>query len=293
VLLFANPSTTTAAHIDVQFYADNGSPLSLDFGGGPVSSITNISVPPGGLTVLTGIPGSTTTGGSAFAAADIPVVGQVIFRWFQNGKAVADVTADAALPAAQYSSYANAAIGVAVANPHDVPGVVQVSVQDSAGSQIGSPVPVSLPAWGHHSFNLNELFDLDPAFQGTVTLTAGANGPGFLGGWTLNVDTANLRDNVPLLAPLPTGRFVWPVDRWDRIWKVYLTMLNTAAVQHANAFPDPASQPVLTIGYDRPIAVTTGAGAAGVLTTTVNLAAAEVMSDSGGPSPCPQAVFWR
>ena len=280
VLVFTNPSTTTAAHIDIQFFADDGSPLNLDFGSGATSSISNITVPPGGLTVLTGNPGPQTTGGSAFAEADVAVVGQIIFRWLQNGRAVGDVTADATLPTVQYSSYANAAMGVAIANPYDVPSQVQVSVQDGGGNPVGSPVSVSLPAWGHTSFNLNQRFSLSPGFQGTVTMTATTNGPGYLAGWTLNVDTANLRDNVPLLAPLPSGRFAWPVDQWDRIWKVYLSMLNTAVVQHPGAFPNQASQPVLSIGYDPLIEVTTADDGSGVLTTTVNLAAAEVMADS-------------
>jgi hypothetical protein len=279
VLVFANPGTATA-HVEIQFYANDGSPLNLNFGSGAVSSISGITIPPGGLTVLTGVPGPQTTGGSAFAFSDVPVVGQILFRWFQNGHAVGDVTAEATLPTVEYTSYANAAIGVAIANPYDIPSVVQVSVNDSAGNSVGSPVAISLAAWGHTSFNLNQFFPLAASFQGTVTLTATTNGPGYLTGWTLNVDTANLRDNIPLLAPLPSGRFAWPVDQWDRIRKIYLNVLNTAVAAFPNAFPNQTSQPVLAVGYDPLIQVLTADDGSGDLTTTVNLATAEAMSDS-------------
>jgi hypothetical protein len=279
VLVFANPSAATA-HVQIQFFADDGSPLNLNFGGGTASSISGITIPPGGLTVLTGVPGPQTTGGSAFAFSDVPVTGQILFRWFQNGHAVGDVTAEATLPTVQYSSYANPAIGVAIANPYDIPSVVQVAVRDGAGNPVGSPVSISLAAWGHTSFNLNQFFPLAAGFQGSVTLTATTNGPGFLTGWTLNVDTTSLRDNVPLLAPLPSGRFVWPVDQWDRVWKVYLNVLNTAVATFPGAFPNQASQPVLAISYDPLVQIVTADDGSGSLVTTVNLAAAEAMSDS-------------
>ena len=220
-LMFQNPSTTTTAFIDIFFQDDNGNPLNLNFGSGAADHLS-ISVPPGGLRVFRTTPGAQTVSGWCDAYSDIPVVGTATYRRYDNGVPALEVANSNTLPAISYASYAARDLAVAIANPYSISSTVTATVFDSEGAQMGTPVSVTMPAWGHTSFLLNERFpNLSSSFQGTLSLDAGA-GPGYFAALTLNVSAANL------LTALPSGRFAWPEDQFDRMWKLYLTMLDSA-----------------------------------------------------------------
>jgi hypothetical protein len=219
-LMFMNPNVTTPASIVVQFYNNDGSPLSINFGSG-ASAQLSLTVPPGGLTIVSSLAGTQTVVGWAIAYATVPVQGLVSYRRYENGRATLEVADQATLPTFSYVSYANRNLGVAVANPYNTASTLLVTVYDSNGNQVGSAVSIDLPAWGHTSFNLNERFPgLSSTFQGTISIDATTTGPRYLVAWTLNVSDAGL------LSALPSGRYAWPEDQWDRGYKVFYTMLN-------------------------------------------------------------------
>jgi hypothetical protein len=226
-LMFMNPSTTTIAVIVVEFYNNNGSPLSINFGSG-ASERLSLTVPPGGLRIISSLAGTQTVVGWAIAYATVPVQGLVSYRRYENGRATLEVADQATLPTFSYVSYANRNLGVAVANPYPTASTLLVSVYDSEGNQVGSTVSIDLPAWGHTSFNLNERFPgLSGTFQGTISIDATTTGPQYLVAWTLNVSDAGL------LSALPSGRYAWPEDQWDRGYKVFYTMLNQVEADYS------------------------------------------------------------
>jgi hypothetical protein len=221
-LMFQNPSVTSIAFIDVYFDADDGSPVNLDFGTGPTSHL-QLMVPPGGLRVLRSNPGPQTVSAWSDAYSTIPVYGTAIYRRYDNGVPAMEVSNSNTLPTISYQSYATRDLAVAISNPYDDPSTVTATVYDSDGFQMGSSVAVSMPGWGHTSFLLNEKFpNLSPTFQGTLSLDS-SSGPGYFCALTLNVSGGTL------LTALPAGRWAWPVDQYDRTWKMFLTMLDSAA----------------------------------------------------------------
>jgi hypothetical protein len=84
-LIFLNGSTTSSAHVYLQFFSDSGGALSLNFGQGPVSAVS-LTLAPGGTQTITSTGASATAStGWAFAASDQPVHGTLQFRGIVNG----------------------------------------------------------------------------------------------------------------------------------------------------------------------------------------------------------------
>jgi hypothetical protein len=226
-LMFQNPSTTSTAFIDVFFYDDNGNPLNLNFGSG-ASNVFSLTVPPGGLRVFRSVPGAQNVGGWAYAEpslgeSSVVVMGTATYRRYDNGVPTLEVANSNTLPTKWYTSYANRDLAVAIANPYSVPSTVTITVFDSEGSQVGSSVTLPpIPVLGHTQFLLNQYFpDLSSSFQGTMEIDP-SDGPGYFAALTLNVSAPTL------LTALPSGRFAWPQDQFDRIRKVFDTMLDVA-----------------------------------------------------------------
>jgi len=83
-LSFSNPNmiSATSAFVTVQFYADDGSPMVLDFGHGLSSSLA-FSIPAQGVrTFKSTMASPSVISGWARAEASIPIQGTVLFQQF-------------------------------------------------------------------------------------------------------------------------------------------------------------------------------------------------------------------
>jgi hypothetical protein len=59
-LVFQNPNPFVIATVNVNFYGEDGQPLNLDFGSGPVSALNNLRIPAGAARARTGPRGAAT-----------------------------------------------------------------------------------------------------------------------------------------------------------------------------------------------------------------------------------------
>jgi len=209
-LFFSNPNQLLAATVNVSFYSDGGQPLQLDFGAGPITTLT-LTVPAGGgQTVTSSGAGTTPANGWAYATSSIPLIGTLMYRAVLNGKPTWDVAAVATSPAYYYYSYATPQIGVAIANPSATQTIhLTVTSQDSKGNTAGSSA-LTLQPLAHTSFNLGQqLPSLPAAFTGSIVIATADTPVTPFVAYTLNV-----RDG--LLAPLPPGELQSPAPN-DRL----------------------------------------------------------------------------
>jgi hypothetical protein len=203
-LFFSNPNQLMAATVNVSFYSDAGLPLQLDFGSGPVSTLT-LTVPAGGVqTVTSKGAGTTTNNGWAHASSTIPLMGTLKYRFTSNGTPTFDVAAVATSPTYSYYSYANPNIGLAVANPSATNAVhVTVAALDASGNAAGN-FALTLDPLAHTSFNLGQqLTGLPATFTGSAVMTSTDYPISSFVAYTLNVSSG-------LLSPLPPGEMQSP-----------------------------------------------------------------------------------
>ena len=262
-LTFVNANDSDAL-AEVQLFASNGGPLQVDFGNGLASKFP-IVVPAGGSLTIASRPTTLPVrSGWARVFSDVPLMGSASFRLWLAGRAVQEVTAPPVLPAIDYVSYANRELGVAIANPNNRNLSVQAILQTAGGSTLG-PVLITLPPFGHTSFNVREKFP--PAGSGDSVLSLGAvDRPRdeFLA-WTMNADASGT------FSSLPPGSVTPPISHWDRIWNVYLRVLKTA--REMGGF---TTDPQLKILYDR----TVNAYALGGREVGIYMGLSELLGDS-------------
>jgi hypothetical protein len=259
-------SSSNPAQVVLEFFDDNGRPLALDFGGGPVSSVS-FSVPARGIRRVKSRMASTeTVTGWARARASLPVQGTVAFRQFFSGRPVVEVTAHSTLPTHRYVSYANPQLGIAVANPTGGAWqTVALELHDTSGNLVGTR-SISLPPLGHRAFNLGSLFaGLPTEFVGTVTLDHPTQ-VCFVA-WTVNAEGG-------LMSTLPSGRYPWPPPHWERIWAVFLRILDAAERVLPETFTRPVALEISGAAQINAYAYSTGDR------ITVNLASSEIYGDA-------------
>jgi Zn-dependent protease with chaperone function len=215
----ANPSST--AYVRLDLFDNNGKPLVLDFGAGLLSSHL-FSIPPlGSRTLRSKVASQVIVTGWAIAASSVPIVGTVSFREIDYGVARQQISAPPTLPTLVYMSPATPSLGVAIANTYSDASIsVNLSLTDSEGRALGNTAKVTLPPFGHASFNLSDKFAVG-SFSGILKIAA-ANPPGddFVA-WTLGEDGG-------LLASLPPGQLGWPISHWERIWLIYRQVTDAA-----------------------------------------------------------------
>jgi hypothetical protein len=239
VLTFVNTNETPAT-AEIRLFGSNGGPLIVDFGAGPGSEFT-MTVPAKGTRVLASRPTSLPVrSGWARVYSDVPLMGSGSFRLWLGQRAAQEVTAPPTLPVIEYASYANRDLGVAIANPNNRVLQVDAALSLSDGSKLG-PARITLPPFGHTAFNVVERFPSIGSRDGMLLLS-GFDPPSdeFLA-WTMNTDPSGT------FSSLPPGGVQPPLSHWDRIWNVYLRVLN--AGQSARLIPGPA--PELLILYDK------------------------------------------
>ena len=265
---FVNPNGSSAS-VQLWLYADGGGPLKLDLGSGATNSVT-VTIAPNGTSVLQSkMASSTTVTGWALAYATLPVQANVAFRAIQNGKAGVEITAEPTLPSMGYRSVTGPLAGLAVANIYgDAPLVANITVYDASGNSLGQKA-VTVPALGHTSFNLNQLFTSLPAsFTGSMLIMPQT------AGWDL-IAWAVYADSSGIISSLPDGRAGFPVSPYEQITNAFMRLLNT----YQTSLSDFGSAPALVIGYNTD-SNAINAFASGGNTVTINIALAELTGDS-------------
>jgi hypothetical protein len=186
---FINPNST-AASLVLTTYSDSGGPLALNFGGGPTNQ-TPLNIPANGTVVLTSqISSSTTTTGWAFGGASLPILANVAFRFIQNGSAKLEITASPTLPSQAYRAVATAQAGIAVANVYSGSVGVNVSVYGGNGQLLGQG-SLTIPGYGHSSFNLSQVPNVPASFTGSVVITSQVPGNVFAA-WAVYSDSSGV-----------------------------------------------------------------------------------------------------
>lgn len=211
-------TNNTAANVSVAFYNDDGSSMMLDFGSGPVSSLTTTIPSQGTRSFQTQLThkGPQPVWGWAAGQSDVPIFAQMNYRNNSNGHVAALIAANATTGTAQWTSTASAKMGIAVANPSPADTMTyMVKVTDSEGADLGSKT-YQLPPRGHDAFNLGARFTLPTDFAGSVEITG---------------QTASLSIYKPAIwtvgsemgafATLPDGRALLPEDQMSRAMRVW------------------------------------------------------------------------
>ena len=178
------------------FYLDSGSPWSIPFSQGAMSSRTDILQPGQSIhdqTVANLAPPYVQ--GWAQATCTGPVQASLLFRYYQSGAAVGEASVNAeTAPATTFVTFAQTATGVAYANPSPTQSAtITFTVYSTAGTKLGSQI-ITLGPLGHGSANLGPLLGLQN-FTGFVKITA-----------TIPIISLSLNfEAFPVFSSLPPG----------------------------------------------------------------------------------------
>jgi hypothetical protein len=155
------------------FYSDSGSPLSVPFNQGIISTRTDV-LPPGGSVhdqTIASVAGASTEGWTQSSCTGA-IEASLLYRYYANGVAASEAGVNAeTAPTTKFATFAQTATGVAYANPSTtLTAVVTLEVYSSAGAPLGSTV-VTLGPLAHGSANLGPLLGLN-SFTGFVKITS-------------------------------------------------------------------------------------------------------------------------
>jgi hypothetical protein len=177
------------------FYSEIGSPLSVSFSQGSVSTRTDTLQ--AGQSIhdqTTGSPPALIQGW-AQAICTGPIQASVLYRLYQAGVPVGEASVNAeTAPTTEFATFAQTATGVAYANPSTTQSAnVTLTVYDATGNRLGSET-VALGPLAHGSANLGPLFGI-PNFTGSVKITS-----------TLPIISLSLNaEAFPVFSSLPPG----------------------------------------------------------------------------------------
>ncbi len=177
------------------FYSDSGSPLSIPFSEGTISTRTDTLQP--GQSIHDQSIGNlaAVVEGWAQASCTGPVRASLLYRLYQAGVPVceAGVNAETA-PTTEFVTFAQTATGVAYANPSTTQSAtITFTVYNAAGARLGSHI-LALAPLAHGSANLGPLLGLQ-SFTGFVKITS-----------TLPIISLSLNaEAFPAFSSLPPG----------------------------------------------------------------------------------------
>ena len=224
--IFHNPDASTNSTVDIFLLDNEGNNLLIDFGAG-AASYHSFTLTPRATKVLRSVSRSTTmVVGWAIAESSIPVQATLFYRLFVNGLPTVEVAAPPALQTIEYTAPANRLSGIAIANRYtNGPIEVDLVFFDSQGRQSSNPETISVPALGHRSKMLFEIFPTLTEEMGTVVMTAHESTSPFHDqfiGYVISSDSAGIWSS------LPSGAISFPFSHWERIQLVYKNVLNAA-----------------------------------------------------------------
>jgi hypothetical protein len=152
-IINTNAASTLAA---INLYGDDGNPLALDFGNGPVSSFS-ITIPAyGSVTYKSAGTSPTTVTGWATLSSLLPLDGVIQFSYSTNGVPQQGVSAQATPASDGFLSPATANTGIAVANVSLIPLPITVTVAlIGANGQQLTQTNLTVPFHGHQSRSIS------------------------------------------------------------------------------------------------------------------------------------------
>ena len=165
-----SPQTVTCV---TSFYSDAGTPLSIPFSGGTVSTRTDTLQPGQSIHDQT-ISNSTPpyVEGWAMASCTGPVEASLLYRLYQGGVPVGEASVNAETSATtEFATFAQTVTGVAYGNPSTTQSAsVTIAVYSTAGTKLGGTV-LTLGPLAHGAANLGPLLGLS-SFSGFVKITS-------------------------------------------------------------------------------------------------------------------------
>jgi hypothetical protein len=177
------------------FYSDIGSPLSISFSQGSVSTRTDTLQP--GQSIhdqTTGSPPAVVQGWAQTTCTG-PLQASVLYRLYQAGVPVGEASVNAeTAPTTEFATFAQTATGVAYANPSTTQSAnITLTVYNATGTKLGSQI-VTLGPLAHGAANLGPLLGITN-FTGFVEITS-----------TLPIISLSLNaEAFPVFSSLPPG----------------------------------------------------------------------------------------
>ena len=233
---FLNPHPSIKANVVLNIYGNDGNSLALDFGAGPTSQTSFTLAPQASVTFVSRGSSPAIATGWAVVTSSLPVQGVVEYRYSVNGVPQQGVSVEATPASLYFVAPVTSNSGIALANPNDSEDVT-IHVLDTNGYTVASS-SVTLGPGVHQAFNLDQVFPSLPAgFRGSVQISGG----------TQNYFVALiLSGDGGVLSSLPPSGFAWPPSQYERVWKVWLKVLN-AAFEDSRAAPALTKAPGLVI----------------------------------------------
>ena len=177
------------------FYSDIGSPLSISFNQGSVSTRTDtLQVGQSIHDQTTGSPPAVTQGWAQTTCTG-PIQASVLYRLYQAGAPVGEASVNAeTAPTNEFATFAQTLTGVAYANPSTTQSAnITLTVYDGTGKRLGSQI-VTLGPLAHGAANLGPLLGIS-SFTGFVKITS-----------TLPIISLSLNaEAYPVFSSLPPG----------------------------------------------------------------------------------------
>ena len=173
---------TSGANVHLNFYADNGSPLTLPISypqdGTAITQASSVNTGMGvGSTLLiksTGVEADPLLIGSAQLTVEGNVGGFVIFGYQNGNEAVVPLqTGNAGGYIIPFDNTAGTGTGIAVSNNSAQPASISAIFRNSAGAQVGTAT-IALAAHGHSAIVLQSQYPVTANIQGTVEFDAPA-----------------------------------------------------------------------------------------------------------------------
>lgn len=163
------PQTITC---QTTFYSDAGEPLNVPFADGTDSLRTdNLAAGAEVHTQTQSAESEPLSTGWAKAQCTGPVKASLVYRVTDGGVAQGEAAVNAmSAPATEFVSFAQAATGIAFANPSSQPTDVTLTVLDSNGNKLGSKT-MTLQPNGHSAANVGPLVGLG-TFTGSVQIVS-------------------------------------------------------------------------------------------------------------------------
>jgi len=188
-----SPQTVTCT---TSFYSDSGSPLSIPFSQGTVSTRTDTMQPGASVHDQTiASPAPPYVQGWAQASCNGPVQAGLLYRYSVSGVPIGEASVNAeTAPTTEFATFAQTATGIAYANPSTTQSAtVTIEVYNAAGTLLGSHV-ITLGPLAHGSANVGPLLGLT-SFTGFVKITS-----------TIPIISLSLNaEAFPVFSSLPPG----------------------------------------------------------------------------------------
>jgi hypothetical protein len=172
-----NPSSGTA-DVTLEFFASDGTPLSLPIGGALLSRYTLTIPKEGAASVLTDGTSSGIAVGWVKVSSNIAVGGSSVFQTFSGATITSAAGVSASPVTTHFTTYVESIgdteSGLAICNPYSSPVNLSLRLRNTLG-EIVAAITLSLPPQGHTARFFTQWFQESFAdFEGTVEVISPA-----------------------------------------------------------------------------------------------------------------------